>query len=85
MRVLMIGSGPNAVDAREWDGFDAVVAINNAWRIRPDWTHLIHPEDFPTDRHPPQVNASQTIVTYRDYVPIQNGFGGFVYAPIMPH
>ena len=80
MRVLIIGSGPNAVDARDWDGFGAVIAINNAWRIRPDWTHHIHPEDFPTDRRPPHVHAGQTIVTYRDYVPIQNGFGGFVYA-----
>lgn len=80
MRVLIIGSGPNAVDAQGWDGFDAVVAINNAWRIRPDWTHHIHPEDFPTDRRPPHVDAGQSIVTYRDYVPIQNDFGGFVYA-----
>ncbi len=80
--VLIIGSGLNAPDAQEWDAglFEARVVINNAWRIRPDWTHLIHPEDFPADRHPPEVGANQTIVTAQNYVPLQNRLGGFVYA-----
>lgn len=77
-----MGSGPNAPDAQSWDAglFHARLAINNAWRVRPDWTHLIHPEDFPSDRHPPEFLNTQTRVTYRDYVPAQNAMGGFVYA-----
>jgi len=81
-RVLIVGSGPNATDCRGWDlsGFIAVVAINNAWQLRPDWTHLIHPEDFPEDRRPTRINKTQRLITAEDYVPCQNSFGGFVYA-----
>ena len=51
--VLIIGSGPNAVSAVELKtDFDAIVVINNAWRVRPDWTHLIYPFDFPKERWP---------------------------------
>ena len=80
--VLIVGSGPNAPDCLDWDlsGFAAVVAINNAWRVRPDWTHLIHPEDFPQDRHPDRLSSGQTLVTAAHYVPSQNRFGGVVYA-----
>ncbi|WP_116132641.1 hypothetical protein [Tropicimonas sp. IMCC34043] len=80
--VLILGSGPDAVAARAWPAaaFDARVAINNAWRVRPDWTHLIHPEDFPEDRRPQALSPGQQIVDYRSYVPAQNRFGGFVYA-----
>lgn len=80
--VLILGSAPNAIEARDWprDLFDAIVVINNAWRIREDWTHLIHPEDFPADRQPPHTTEGQRVVTHVDYVPAQNRFGGFVYA-----
>lgn len=80
--VLVLGSGPNAVEARNWGDlpFDAVVAINNAWALRPDWTHHIHPEDFPPERRPEQISPSQTRVDYNDYVPCQNAYGGVVYA-----
>lgn len=80
--VLIIGSGPNAVACRGRDRGDisAIVAINNAWRVRPDWDYLIHPEDFPTENRPSQIGATQTLITYRDYVPLQNTLGGFVYA-----
>jgi len=81
--VLVLGSGADAVRARDWvrAPFTSIVAINNAWQIRSDWDYLIHPEDFPADRWPPSVQAgSQTLVTAADYVPIQNEFGGFVYA-----
>lgn len=81
--VLVLGSGADAVRARDWvrAPFTSIVAINNAWQIRSDWDYLIHPEDFPTERWPPFVKAgSQTLVTAADYVPIQNAFGGFVYA-----
>lgn len=82
MIVLVLGSGPNSLAARAFsrDRFDACVAINNAWRVRPDWTHLIHPEDFPPDRRPATLQPGQTVVTANDYVPAQNALGGFVYA-----
>ncbi len=79
--VLILGSGPNVTHARGWPRphFDHVLAINNAWQVRPDWDALIHPFDFPPDRRPiPQ--ASQSIVTQDDFVPAQNAYGGFVYA-----
>lgn len=80
--VLIIGSGPNAMTAQSWARapFDRIVAINNAWRVRPDWNDLIHPEDFPLDRRPLDLSSGQRIVTACDYVPLQNKFGGFVYA-----
>jgi hypothetical protein len=81
--VLVIGSAADAVRARSWERapFACVVAINNAWQIRSDWDYLIHPEDFPRDRWPSSIDPqTQTIVTAADYVPVQNRFGGFVYA-----
>jgi hypothetical protein len=81
--VLIIGSGVDALRAQSWDRafFQDIVAINNAWQIRPDWSYLIHPEDFPKHKLPIEVATGiQTIVTAPDYVPIQNTFGGFVYA-----
>lgn len=80
--VLILGSGPKVVAARDWprDTIDHVLAINNAFAVRPDWDSLIHPEDFPAGRLPPHIEQTQTIVTAADYVPAQNTFGGFVYA-----
>ncbi|RYH11238.1 hypothetical protein [Tropicimonas sp. IMCC6043] len=80
--VLVIGSGPGAVAARDWldPPFDAVVAINNAWAVRPDWTHHIHPEDFPPERGPAGCRPGQRVVTYEEYVPANNAFGGVLYA-----
>ena len=51
---LMLGSAPNTVQAQDWPRapFDHIVAINNAWRIRPDWDDLCCPWDFPQDRRP---------------------------------
>jgi hypothetical protein len=79
--LLMLGSGPQAVQAREWPkaGFDRILAINNAYLLRPDWDLMIHPWDFPPKRVP-QAGAGQQIVTEDDFVPAQNAFGGFVYA-----
>lgn len=78
---LMLGSAPNAVEARAWPRapFDQIVAINNAWRIRPDWDHLCCPWDFPDDRRPAPA-AHQSLVLQEDFVPAQNLYGGFVYA-----
>jgi hypothetical protein len=79
--VLMLGSAPMAVQAADWprDGFDTILAINNAWRVRPDWDLMIYPWDFPEDRRPVP-GPGQTIVTEADFVPAQNALGGFVYA-----
>ena len=79
--VLIIGSGPNAVKAAELQTtFDAIVVINNAWRVREDWTHLIYPFDFPKERWPEEIKLSQNIITEKEFVPIQNQYGGFIYA-----
>lgn len=80
--VLILGSGPNVVECRPWrrELFETIVAINNAWAVRPDWDVLIHPEDFPTERRPVDVNTGQSIITAEEFVPAQNTFGGFVYA-----
>ncbi|MGL6211110.1 MAG: hypothetical protein ACRC14_14920 [Paracoccaceae bacterium] len=79
--VLMLGSAPMAVDARQWSRrpFDRIVAINNAHAVRPDWDVMIHPWDFPVDRVP-AAGPGQQIVTEADFVPAQNAYGGFVYA-----
>lgn len=80
--VLVLGSGPNVTTCRDWPRapFDHIVAINNAWAVRPDWDYLIHPDDFPSERRPEKTSDGQSIVTSADYVPVQNTFGGFVYA-----
>lgn len=80
--ILMLGSGPGVTEVAEWPRapFDRIVAINNAWRVRPDWDDLIHPWDFPEDRMPPAPAPGQRIVTEADFVPAQNRWGGFVYA-----
>lgn len=79
--VLILGSGPNATLACGWDRrpFDHILAINNAWQVRPDWDALIYPHDFPAARRP-LPGAGQTLVTEDDFVPAQNAYGGFVYA-----
>lgn len=80
--VLILGSGPNVVACRDWPRapFDQIVAINNAWSVRPDWDFLIHPEDFPPNRRPVSILPHQRVVTADDYVPMQNSLGGFVFA-----
>lgn len=80
MIALMLGSGPNVTASRDWPRapFDRIVAINNAHRVRPDWTDHIHPEDFAEDRRP-VAGEGRRIVTYRDYVPAMNASGGVVY------
>lgn len=80
--VLILGSGPNVISSRDWarDPFDRIVAINNAWAVRPDWDDLIHPDDFPSERMPADNTPKQRIIRAADYVPMQNTLGGFVYA-----
>lgn len=80
--VLMLGSAPDAVRARDWDLslFSSCVAINNAWQINQAWDYLVYPEDFPSERLPPEIQDRQALITAREFVPEQNRFGGFVYA-----
>ena len=81
MKILILGSGPDSVDARKFQSglFDKIVSINNAWQIRKDWDFCIFPDDFPKERRP-ESNLAQQLITFNEYVPIQNKFGGFVYA-----
>ena len=80
--VLILGSGPNVLAAKQWpkSAFDRIIAINNAWAVRPDWYDLIHPDDFPPERMPRDITPPQRVIRASDYVPLQNEFGGFVYA-----
>lgn len=80
--VLMLGSGPNVVLARDLprNAFDIVTAINNAWKVRPDWDYLVYPEDFPAERRPQVITENQQIIAADAFVPAQNAYGGFVYA-----
>lgn len=79
--VLVLGSGPDAPRARAWarTGIDRIVAINNAWRVRPDWDDLVHPKDFPPERRPPVLARGQTLHSYEAYVPAINAHGGMVF------
>jgi len=79
--ILILGSAPNAIVAREWPmkQFEYIIAINNAWKIRSDWTHSIFPTDFPLENRP-NTKLHQYIISAKDYVPAQNLYGGFVYA-----
>ncbi len=80
--ILILGSGPNVVAARDWsrEHIDHILAINNAFAVRPDWDSLIFPEDFPQERRPTALATGQRLVSAEDYVPAQNLYGGFVYA-----
>jgi hypothetical protein len=81
--ILIIGSAPDAVRSRDWGRatFSSIVAINNAWAVRPDWDYLIHPDDFPDERMPHDRRLGvASIIRSGDFVPAQNAFGGFVYA-----
>ncbi|TIS95507.1 MAG: hypothetical protein E5W87_31870 [Mesorhizobium sp.] len=81
--ILLLGSAPDVVRCEVWPkhAFSRIVAINNAWRVRPDWDFLVHAGDFPPDRLPRRETLQQAeIFSAEHYVPAQNAFGGFVYA-----
>ena len=82
--ILILGSGPSVLEARNWPlaPFDRIVAINNAWRVRPDWDAAIYPWDFPAERQPRLTTPTtgKMLVTEDDFVASQNAYGGFVYA-----
>lgn len=79
--VLILGSGPNVTECQGWDltRFSETIAINNAWRVRPDWSVSIFPDDFPPENRPAPWEG-QRIVQSDTYIPAQNAYGGVVYA-----
>lgn len=82
-KVLIVGSAPDALRTADWDTsvFSHTVVINNAWRACPSWNCWIYPEDFPADRHPTsEALVGKRVVTAAEFVPVQNQFGGLVYA-----
>lgn len=84
--VLILGSALSALDCKEWSRdmlrarYTHVVAVNNAWQIRPDWDVSIFPEDFPPERRPQTLTPSQHCVEAREFVRANNLFGGVFYA-----
>ena len=81
-RILIIGSGPNATEVQSWhlSKFDKIVVINNAWRVTENWTDMVYPHDFPSDRLPEKLTTDQRLIDETHFVPAQNHYGGFVYA-----
>lgn len=79
---LVLGSAPDVLQCRDWPrtGFDMVVAINNAWRVRDDWDYLVAPDDFPEEKHPKETSPIQRVIGSDIYVPANNQFGGILYA-----
>ena len=80
--VVILGSGPKAGQAAEWDArfWSQLVVINNAWRIRSDWDACVFPEDFPDENRPLDPASTQRLIQAEHFVPQQNRFGGVVYA-----
>ncbi|WP_287188236.1 hypothetical protein [Rhodovulum sp.] len=79
--LLLLGSGPGVLRCRSWPRvpFARIVAINNAWRVRPDWDAVIFPHDLPPDRLPPAPGPCQILVDETAFVPAMNAHGGVVY------
>lgn len=82
MIVLMLGSAPSVITCQDWPRtiIDRIVVLNNAWAVRADWDYLVHPDDFPPERHPPALQADQRTVASAEYVPANNRYGGVIYA-----
>ena len=62
------------------DHIDHIIAINNAWRISPNWNEVIFPEDFPSSKRPKTGLQNKKLTSADTYVKAQNSYGGFVYA-----
>ena len=79
--ILILGSAPDAPIIKDWslEPFSSLIVINNAWKIRSDWTHNIFPTDFPLEKRPKPTDQ-QFLISADKYVAIQNSYGGFVYA-----
>ena len=79
--VLILGSAPNVTAVRDWPKslFTNILAINNAWLVRPDWDAAIYAWDFPLKNRPTPQN-NQQVIEEDSFVPVQNNYGGFVYS-----
>lgn len=70
MKVLYIGSGMSALQARENKYRDhTIVCLNNAWRIYAEegFDYWVHSGDFAAENYPPAVKFKEEI-SYSDYV-----------------
>jgi len=81
VKVLILGVAQDAMRAVDWDGglFDYILAIEEAWHLRPDWTHMLHSDSLAPDDRPVLLEAGQQVVTKADYEPVLTHFGGAVY------
>ena len=79
--VLILGSATNVTAVRDWPKslFTNILAINNAWLVRPDWDAAIYAWDFPLKNRPTPQN-NQQVIEEDSFVPVQNNYGGFVYS-----
>jgi hypothetical protein len=75
-RSLIVGSAPTATRLAEKNlsGLK-IVAINNAWRIRPDIDYAVYASDFP-ERHRPPRSLAATQITGSQYGPALASAGG---------
>lgn len=77
---LVVGSAPAALSLAEkhLDGV-RIVAINNAWRIRPDTDYAIYASDFPEANRPPR-SMPAVQITGPEYGPALATAGGEILA-----
>tara|TARA_B110000977_G_scaffold178311_1_gene235740 strand:+ start:195 stop:947 length:753 start_codon:yes stop_codon:yes gene_type:complete len=82
--ILIVGSALDAQRVTTFDlsSFSKCVVINNAWQLTDNWDYLIYPDDMPQENCPlaDNLKVTQSLITSREYVPVQNHFGGFIYA-----
>jgi hypothetical protein len=79
-RVVCVGSGPGAMKFSQQNLSDfTLVAINNAWRVRNDFSYCVFPSEFPLERRPPPHYATSVIST-REYMKGINAAGGIIFA-----
>ncbi|MEL6584667.1 MAG: hypothetical protein AAFQ36_12605 [Pseudomonadota bacterium] len=76
--VLILGSAPDVVRAKSWprEWFEAIMTLNTAFRVRPDWTHAAIASDFPVPDWP-LPNRQQQVLTAAALQEAQLVFGGF--------
>lgn len=81
VKVLILGVAQDAMRAVDWDGglFDYILVIEEAWHLRPDWTHMLHSDSLAPDDRPVLLEAGQQVVTEADYEPVLTHFGGAAY------
>ena len=76
-----MGSGPNVIEILEQDlsGYDKIVVINNAWKLLKGGqiTYFLMIFQIKTN---PGLKIITKKVDEKQFVDIQNQYGGFVYA-----